>query len=136
MSLSQYYHCYSSVVQFVNVEHLKLWVRIPLIERCTWYNICDKGYRWLSSTNKTDCHNIAQLLFKVALNNTNPLIFDHLTKTVFNLINKYCSLDVKQSHYLCRQCKEAKALLNRCKIEINVNLFWWNPMTNRFNFRF
>ena len=57
---------------------LTLWVRIPLKARCT--TLCDKVCQWLasgrwfspgapvSSTNKTDCHDITEILLKVALN--------------------------------------------------------------------
>jgi hypothetical protein len=57
---------------------LKLWVRILLMARCTWYNII--VCQWLvtgqwfsrgtlvSSTNKTDHHNITEILLKVTLN--------------------------------------------------------------------
>ena len=55
-----------------------VWVRTPLMARCT--TLCDKVCQWLvtgqwcslgttvSSTNKTDCHDIAEILLKVALN--------------------------------------------------------------------
>ena len=61
---------------------LKLWIRMPLISRCTRYNIwtlCDKVCQWLaaglwfspgttvSSTNKTDRHDITEIMLKVAL---------------------------------------------------------------------
>jgi hypothetical protein len=57
---------------------LMLWVRISIRARCT--ALCDKicqGFatgRWfspgppVSSTNKTDCHDITEILLKVALN--------------------------------------------------------------------
>ena len=57
---------------------LMLWVRISIRARCT--TLCDKVYQWLatcqwfsqsppvSSTNKTDRHDIAEILLKVALN--------------------------------------------------------------------
>ena len=57
---------------------LKLWVRISIMARCK--TLCDKICRWLatggwfsrgppvSSTNKTDRHDIAEILLKVALN--------------------------------------------------------------------
>ena len=75
---------------------LTFWVRIPLIQGvhntfCT--TLCDKVCQWLAtgrwfspgtlvSTNKTDCHDIHEILLKVALN-TKPLtlIFVH----VYNL---------------------------------------------------
>ena len=53
-----------------------LWVRIPL-RRCVLDTVCDKICQWLaagwwvspvSSTNKTDRHDITELLLKVALN--------------------------------------------------------------------
>ena len=57
---------------------LMLWVRISIRARCT--TLCDKVCQWLatgqwfspgpavSSTNKTDRYNIAEILLKVALN--------------------------------------------------------------------
>ena len=58
---------------------LMLWVRISIRTRCT--TLCDKVCQWcatgrwfspgppVSSTNKTDRHDIAEILLKVALNN-------------------------------------------------------------------
>ena len=58
---------------------LKLWVWILFMARCTRYNImwncqwlvsgwwCSPG-TLVSSTHKTDCHNIAEIFLKVALN--------------------------------------------------------------------
>ena len=57
---------------------LMLWVWILIRARCT--TLCDKVCQWLvislwfssglpvSSTNKTDCHDITEILLKVALN--------------------------------------------------------------------
>jgi hypothetical protein len=57
---------------------LMLWVRISIRARCT--TLCDKVCQWLargrwfspcppgSSTNKTDRHDISEILLKVALN--------------------------------------------------------------------
>ena len=57
---------------------LMLWVRISIRARCT--TLCDKVCQWfvtgrlfspgppVSSTNKTDRHDIAEILLKVALN--------------------------------------------------------------------
>jgi hypothetical protein len=57
---------------------LKLWVRIPLGRGVLDTILCDKVCQWLvtarwfflgtpvSSTNKTDCHNITEVLLKVA----------------------------------------------------------------------
>ena len=61
---------------------LMLWVRITLRERCTTF--CDKVFQWLaaglwfslgppvSATNKTDRHDIAEILLKVALSTIKP----------------------------------------------------------------
>ena len=57
---------------------LMLWIRISVRVRCT--TLCDKICQWLvtgrwfsagplvSSTNKTDCHDISEILLKVELN--------------------------------------------------------------------
>jgi hypothetical protein len=68
---------------------LSLWVRIPLRRGVLDTTLCDQACQWLatgrwfspgtpvSSTNKTDSHDIAEILLKVALstiNQTNQLI--------------------------------------------------------------
>ena len=62
------------------LEALKLWVWIPLGRGVLDITLCDKVSQWLeagrwfspatqiSSTNKTDCHDITEMLLKVALN--------------------------------------------------------------------
>jgi hypothetical protein len=64
---------------------LKLWVRILFVVRCTRYNIIWEIYQWLltdqwfslgtpvSSTNKSDCHDITEILLKVVLNIINHI---------------------------------------------------------------
>jgi hypothetical protein len=59
------------------------WVRLPLRTRCT--TLCDDVCQWLvagqwfslgpllSSTDKTDHHDIAEILLNVALNTIKPL---------------------------------------------------------------
>ena len=59
---------------------LILWVRLSLRVRCS--KLCDKVCQWLTarrrfspgppvfSNNKTDCHDITEILLKVALNTT------------------------------------------------------------------
>ena len=73
-----------------------MWVRTLFMVRCTRYNItiCDKLCQWLatgwrfspgtsdSSINKTDHHNIIEILLKVALNTTNH----NQTKTCCQLL--------------------------------------------------
>ena len=53
---------------------LMLWFRTPLMAICT--TLCDKVCQWLktllSSTNKTVCHDIAEILLKVGLNTISP----------------------------------------------------------------
>jgi hypothetical protein len=75
-----------------------LWVRISIRARCS--TLCDKVCQWLatgrrfspgppvSSTNKTDSHDITELLLKVALN----------TKQT-NSLRLYINLNVK---YFCK----------------------------------
>jgi hypothetical protein len=60
---------------------LTLWVRIPLRRGVVDTILCDKVCQWfatgwwfspgtpVSSTNKTDCHDIIEILLEVALNN-------------------------------------------------------------------
>ena len=61
---------------------LKLWVRAPLMRGVLDTTLCDKGCQWfaagrfspgtpVSSTNKTDRHDITELLLKVVLNTIN-----------------------------------------------------------------
>ena len=75
---------------------LMLWVQISIRARCT--TLCDKVCQWLatgrwfspgppvSSTNKTDRHDITKILLKVALNpikqtnkQTNKYLYCHIT---------------------------------------------------------
>jgi hypothetical protein len=54
---------------------LMLWDLISIRARCT--TLCDKICQWgppVSSTKKTDCHNIPEILLKVALNNIKQTI--------------------------------------------------------------
>jgi hypothetical protein len=62
---------------------LRMWVRIPLRQCVFDTTLCDKCCHWLvtvrwfslgapvSSTNKTDCHDVTDILLKVALNTIN-----------------------------------------------------------------
>ena len=84
---------------------LMLWVRISI--RARYSSLCDKVCRWLatgrrfspgppvSSTNKTDSHDITELLLKVALN----------TKQT-NSLRLYINLNVKLDVicFLCFNC--------------------------------
>ena len=65
---------------------LKLWVRIPHV--CSFITLCDKVCQWIatrvwfssdtpvSSTNKTDRHNVNKILLKVSLNIKTPILLE------------------------------------------------------------
>ena len=92
-----------------------LWVRLPFRSRST--TLCDKGCQWLaagrwfspgppvSSTNKTDRHDLTEILLKVALNTIKP------TNQPPNLNNhtlfvSYCSFvdnDGIIDHHCCKR---------------------------------
>jgi hypothetical protein len=77
-----------------------LWVRILLRARCT--ALCDKVCQWLvadlwfspgppvSSTNKTDCHGITEILLKGASNTIKPTIYNCLNGWRFHLLRWLC----------------------------------------------
>ena len=91
---------------------LMLWVRISIRARCT--TLCDKVCQWLatgqwfspgspvSSTNKTDRHNITEIVLKVALNTikqtkTNKHVYIHVIITYMyylSLILNYNRLSI------------------------------------------
>ena len=70
----------SWIYNYLCLSPLMLWARISIRTRCT--TLCDKFCRWLaaarwfsscppvSSTNKTDRHDITEILVKVALGTT------------------------------------------------------------------
>ena len=74
---------------------LKLWIRTPFMARWPQYimwsslsETCERsvvfsGYSLVSSTNKTDRHNITEILLKVALNNIHQTICQRLILFVF-----------------------------------------------------
>jgi len=75
---------------------LELWVRISIGARCT---TCDKVCQWnatgrwfspdppVSSTNKTDLHDITEILLKVALNQTNKT--NNIFSTLISMIGDW-----------------------------------------------
>ena len=81
---------------------LMLWVRISISARCT--TLCDKVCQWLatgqwffpgssvSSTDKTDRHDIAEILFKVALNTIKQTNKHKCTKGFGNKTKSYINL--------------------------------------------
>ena len=74
-----------------------LWVRILLMARCTRYNTSEKVCQWLATdqwfslgtpvsfTNKTDRHNITDILLQVALNTINLTIAYIFVSTQTNI---------------------------------------------------
>ena len=74
---------------------LMLWVRMPFMARCTRYNImCSSlsvtcGRLVVSSTNKTDRHEITDILLKVVLNTLTPTL--HCRRGAALLKGDYCT---------------------------------------------
>jgi len=78
--------CFHQIYSLCNqcLSPLTLWVRIPLRRGALDTTLCDKVYQWLatgrwffpgtpvSTTNKTDRHDITEILLKVALNTIKP----------------------------------------------------------------
>jgi len=76
------------------ILQLTLWVRIPLRQGVLDTTLCDKVCqclatgRWFSpgtpvySTNKTDCHDITEILLKVVLNTITPSRHEILQKLI------------------------------------------------------
>ena len=91
-------HFYFTPKWAAMVVIVKLWVQIPPVSRCTRYNIMWSSLtdQWFSpgtsfsSTNKTDRHDIVEILLKVALNTIiqpshplkNPTTDDFLKKYI------------------------------------------------------
>jgi hypothetical protein len=77
LHLSRLWSYDSWILNYLCLSPLMLWVRILIRARCT--TLCDKVCQWLvtdlwlspgppvSSINKTDCHDITEILLKVAL---------------------------------------------------------------------
>jgi hypothetical protein len=79
---------------------LKLQVWIPIMARCTWYIIM-----WLAaggrfspgtSTNKTDCHDITDILLKMVINTIPPHPPEYLSGfIIFILVVKFYRRRIK-----------------------------------------
>ena len=87
-----------------NLSPLKLWVRIPLRRGVLDTTLCDKVCQWLaagrwfspgtlvSSNNKTDLHDVTEILLKVALNTIN-LYVSNFT------FPQYCNVNLPHAFY-------------------------------------
>ena len=77
----------ASNVKSNSLSPLKLWVWTPFMARCTRYNIMWQTLSRfspgspVSSTNKTDSHDITEILFKVTLNTINHTIKSNTLET-------------------------------------------------------
>ena len=90
---------------------LMLWVRISIRARCT--TLCDNVCHWLatgrwfspgppvSSTNKTDRHNIAAILLKVVLSTIKQtnLLLSYLSRSLFCLPISPLTFPMPQSYF-------------------------------------
>ena len=82
------FNCYNKLLQCKFVLFIAIWKLHFVAIRCSWRGVldttlCDKVCQWLvtvhwfspgtpvSSTNKTACHNITEILLKVALDTMN-----------------------------------------------------------------
>jgi hypothetical protein len=124
-----------------------LWVRIPLMVRCTRFIniICDRVCQWLttgpwfspdtpdSSTNKTDHHDIVEIFLIVVLNNyiiaitrkmMRCFITPNFSKNILGNICKILTTGILQIHVL------------KSKLPLVVNateLLGWYLMSNELN---
>jgi hypothetical protein len=114
MDLRFFFSCLSS---------LKLWVRVPLMARCTRYNImwssfattCERSVVFSRFTNKTDRHDINEILLKVTLNTITPnpkfeqpledvlrkIVLYEYIKSWLTIGTDYCRYSFSPLVYLC-----------------------------------
>ena len=128
-----------------------LWVRISTRARCTI--LCDKVCQWLatsrwfspvSSTNKTDRHDITEILFKVALSTikqTNSRLFNILyhesmvIEDIFEIIYNISHDQVVGIIYTCCLDADASYLIRQSNYwtlhkTIWYNCIWWDLFLN------
>ena len=117
--------------RLTDLHILTLWVWIPLRWDVIDKTLCDKVYQWLvagqwfslgtpvSSTNKTDCHDITEIFLKVALNTIIPPLPLHKFMVLLcltNNINYVCILMIYRPVVKIKQakcCKKLHTLLNQ-----------------------
>ena len=117
-----------------SVEPLMLWVWISIRARCT--TLCDKVCQWLargligqwfspgpsvSSTNKTDCHNITEILFKVTLN-TIKQINKHSNLILYTSMALWITSLLKKTKLLIRSIAHYIFTLSRCIHTWNITI--------------
>jgi hypothetical protein len=96
--------------------------------------VCDKGCQWLatgrwfspgilvSSTNKTDRHDIAEILLKVALNTINKIqtfTYNNLDKNHFDVL---ILVELQKQFILCLDLVEIMHIKSMFKFSSNVHL--------------
>ena len=108
---------------------LTLWVWTPLRRRVLDATLCDKVCHWLvtgrwfslghlvSSINKTDCHNIAEILLKVALN--------IITLTLMHIFNNGICCTTVVSLLLQWSCLPSSAMKKWPDKRDILSLFIW-----------
>jgi hypothetical protein len=105
---------------------LKLWVRIPLMARYTRYNVmwyclavtCDSQWFFtgtpLSSSNKTELYDIAEILLKVALNTNN-------LNLSLNLISLNLSTIMSTPLYHCNASTRGLMIIKLMSMSLYLN---------------
>ena len=114
---------------------LTLWVRIPLRRGLLDTTLCDKVCQWLttgwwfslgtlvSSTNKTDRHDITEILLKVALNTITP------NPLSFKLISDILDGRIKKNPTLYNKTNQI------WDYTLNLMLCWVNLFLRDYNFQ-
>ena len=118
---------------------LKLWVRIPLRRVVLDTTLCGKVWRWLvtvwwfspgtpvSSTNKTVCHNITEVLLKVI----HHLGITQKARVVHNLF-KLSNEQLITFHYFFQKIKEWDFQIWFLSISISSIKQWWSTVLQLF----
>ena len=162
-------HIMVVIVWQLDLQLPVLWVRIPLRRGVLDTTLCDKVCLWLatgqwfslvSSTNKTDCHVITDILLKVALNTITLTLF-WVEVNLCRFITAFCflisvllmeiqlSLIRRGSHYnglTFLFLSEARTLISKTIFHglFCVKLFevrgdcwyWWNCWPSLFKLSF
>ena len=126
-----------------DLSPLMLWVRISIRARCT--TLCNKVCQWLvagrwfspgspiSSTNKTDRHDITEILLKVALNTIKQTITEIDLFLFFQIVKNFNikSAFLSNQSFVNVVCR----LLNAAKVETNTSFnhrVYWPCLTWKY----